>query len=85
MTLLFENCTVLCMTPGEPEPFRGCVGIDGRRIALVTRDRGEADAFRAAHPGLRCIDAAGKLLMPGLIDTHCHAGMTLQRCYADDL
>lgn len=73
------------MTPGEPEPFRGWVGIDGRRIALVTRDRGEADAFRAAHPGLRCIDAAGKLLMPGLIDTHCHAGMTLQRCYADDL
>ena len=22
--------------------------------------------------------------MPGLVDTHCHAGMTLQRSYADD-
>lgn len=42
-------------------------------------------AFRAAHPDAREIDCTGKLLMPGLVNTHCHAAMTLQRSYADDL
>ncbi len=31
------------------------------------------------------IDAAGALLMPGLVNTHCHAAMTLFRGLADDL
>ena len=31
------------------------------------------------------LDAAGKLLMPGLVNTHCHAAMTLFRGLADDL
>lgn len=31
------------------------------------------------------IDASGKLLMPGLINGHCHVPMTLLRNYADDM
>jgi 5-methylthioadenosine/S-adenosylhomocysteine deaminase len=31
------------------------------------------------------IDAAGKVLMPGLVNAHTHAAMTLLRSYADDL
>lgn len=73
------------MTSESEAPFTGWVGIEGRRIALVTADACAAEAFRAAHPDVRRIDAAGKLLMPGLINTHCHAGMTLQRSYADDV
>jgi 5-methylthioadenosine/S-adenosylhomocysteine deaminase len=33
----------------------------------------------------RVIDAAGNLLMPGLINCHCHGAMTLFRGLADDL
>ena len=33
----------------------------------------------------RVIDGRGKLLMPGLINTHCHVAMTLMRGYADDI
>lgn len=33
----------------------------------------------------RKIDAGGKLVMPGLVNTHCHAAMTLFRGLADDL
>ena len=33
----------------------------------------------------RVIDASGKLLMPGLINGHCHVPMTLLRNYADDM
>src|SRR5690554_2807080 len=33
----------------------------------------------------RIIDASGKMLLPGLVNTHTHAAMTLLRGYADDL
>jgi 5-methylthioadenosine/S-adenosylhomocysteine deaminase len=33
----------------------------------------------------RIIDAEGKIVLPGLINTHTHAAMTLLRGYADDL
>ena len=87
MAILFSNATVLPMTASgdEPRTFTGWVGTDGDRIALVTASEADAEAFRAAHPGLREIDCRGKLLMPGLVNTHCHAAMTLQRSYADDI
>ena len=72
-------------TEALPRTFTGWVGIDGNRLTLVSSSREEAEAFRAAHPDLREIDCRGKLVMPGLINTHCHAGMTLQRSYADDI
>lgn len=70
---------------GADAPFIGFVGIEDNRITLVTREATAAAAFCAAHFGLRVINATGKLLMPGLINTHCHAGMTLMRSYADDI
>ncbi len=33
----------------------------------------------------KTIDAQGKLVMPGLVNSHCHAAMTLFRGLADDL
>jgi 5-methylthioadenosine/S-adenosylhomocysteine deaminase len=39
----------------------------------------------AARAGDRRIDGAGKALVPGLINGHTHAAMTLFRGYADDL
>jgi|GEM_PF-37392 len=52
---------------------------------LRTMLGGMLDALRAAHPGLREFDCRGKLVMPGLVNTHCHAAMTLQRSLADDI
>ena len=87
MTLFFRNCKVLPMTAaaGEPNCFDGYVGVEGRRIALVTADAAAAEAWRAAHAGAREIDGRGGILMPGLVNTHCHMAMTLQRSYADDM
>ena len=87
MPILCSNATVLPMTAsgGEPRTFTGWVGTDGDRIALATASEADAAVFRAAHPGLREIDCRGKLVMPGLVNTHCHAAMTLQRSYADDI
>ncbi len=68
-----------------PRTFTGWVGVTNRRITLVTESAADAEAFRAEHPDVREIDCRGRLLMPGLVNTHCHAAMTLQRSYADDI
>jgi 5-methylthioadenosine/S-adenosylhomocysteine deaminase len=52
---------------------------------MVTEDRREAGKFRTANPDAKVIDGRGKLLMPGLINTHTHAAMTLMRNFADDI
>ena len=85
MATLFSNATLLPMCGECARTFTGSVGVAGNRIALVTSDEGAVAQFRAAHPGLREIDCRGRLVMPGLVNTHCHAAMTLQRSYADDL
>ena len=87
MDILFTNATILPMTAAgdEPRTFTGAVGVAGNRIALVTASGSAAAAIRTCSPGVRVIDCTGRLLMPGLVNTHCHAAMTLQRSYADDI
>ncbi len=90
--LLIEGCVVV---PVAAEGyFTGSVGVEGNRIALVAddarrEDRLRVERFRAAADDgggpLRVIDGRGKLLMPGLINTHTHVAMTLMRNMADDL
>ncbi len=50
----------------------------------VVTDVGPMDAY---HPGQSrtTLDAHGQLAMPGLVNGHCHAAMTLFRGLADDL
>jgi 5-methylthioadenosine/S-adenosylhomocysteine deaminase len=58
------------------------VFIDGEgRIAAIGADAGKR--FRADAETR--IDGRGLLLMPGLVNTHTHAAMTLLRGYADDM
>jgi 5-methylthioadenosine/S-adenosylhomocysteine deaminase len=42
-------------------------------------------AARQRYPGTRELDLAGHILMPGLVNAHTHAAMTLLRGLADDL
>lgn len=86
-SLLFRQAVVIPMTAtdGAPQSFVGSVGVVDNRIRLVTADPEAEAAFLAAYPDCRCVDCRGKVLMPGLINTHCHAAMTLQRSYADDI
>ncbi|MER2025240.1 MAG: amidohydrolase, partial [Eubacteriales bacterium] len=51
--------------------------IEENRIAKITPS--------AEFEDCKVLDAAGKLVMPGLINAHTHAYMTIHRNYADDL
>ena len=87
MKLLLSNCTVIPMTAegDAPRHFTGSVGIAGNRISFASPDAEEAERFLAAYPDARRIDCRDKIVMPGLVNTHCHVSMTLQRSSADDI
>lgn len=46
---------------------------------------GAEDELRQAYAAKEIVDCGGKVLLPGLINAHTHAAMTLMRGLADDL
>jgi 5-methylthioadenosine/S-adenosylhomocysteine deaminase len=81
VSLVVTDGTVITVDARRRVIERGAVAIDGRDIAAVDT----ADAIAARFQGRETIDAAGAIVMPGLINTHTHAPMVLFRGLADDL
>lgn len=78
--LSITGCTALVGFDGDTAHFApgSTITIRGNRIERI----GDA----AGAPSAReVIDANGLVAMPGLINTHCHAAMTLLRGAAEDL
>jgi predicted amidohydrolase YtcJ len=67
---LFEGGTVLTMEPDQPRAE--AVAVRGRSIVYVG-DRREAQAW--VGPRTQRVDLKGRLLLPGLIDSHVHPFM----------
>lgn len=61
------------------QPFIGSVGIKGKRFVYVGETKITKDECQV------WIDASGKILMPGLVNAHCHGDMTVARGFGDDL
>ena len=79
MGIAIKNAlTVLTDADGTPGAQTVPVYIEGGVIAGIGA---EPKGFRAE----KTIDGAGKLLVPGLVNAHTHAYMTLFRNQADDL
>jgi 5-methylthioadenosine/S-adenosylhomocysteine deaminase len=55
-----------------------------RADVRVDRDDGRIDAVGTDLTGEERLDAAGGLVIPGLVNAHTHVAMTLLRGYADD-
>ena len=81
VSLVVANGTVITVDGNRRVIGRGAVAIDGRDIVAVDT----AEAIAAGFRGRETIDAAGAVVMPGLINTHTHAPMVLFRGLADDL
>jgi 5-methylthioadenosine/S-adenosylhomocysteine deaminase len=78
--LIIRGGTVLTIEDGRPIE-NGALAIIGDTIAFVGTAGDLAGRFSAAGE----IDAAGCVVMPGLINGHTHAAMSLFRGIADDL
>ncbi|RJR32651.1 MAG: amidohydrolase [Deltaproteobacteria bacterium] len=78
---LIHNALVLTLEPGAAPILDGFVAIKGSKIAAV----GSAAPPASLPPARRLLDAQGSLVLPGLVNTHCHAAMVWFRGLADDL
>jgi len=64
---LFTNASIYTADPANPRAE--AVAVRGNRIVFVGRT---ADAIDLRGPGTEVIDAGGRTLLPGLIDSHFH-------------
>ena len=78
--LLIIGGTVVTMDKDRRMIENAAIGITGGKIEFVG-ERKAAAGVRAK----RTINAAGKVIIPGLINTHTHVPMTLFRGISDDL
>lgn len=77
MRLLIRNANIIpCTEPGKVIPG-GCMVVENEKIAYI-------GPYQYHGTFDRVIEANGKILMPGLINTHTHVAMTGMRGYADD-
>ncbi|ADG82901.1 amidohydrolase [Thermincola potens] len=81
MKKIIKNVDVLPMTEEGLVLRDAVVVIEGHTIKYV----GAAEGLEAGWAAAEEIDGAGMLLLPGFINAHTHAAMTLLRSYADDL
>ncbi len=70
MSILIKGATL-------PEGKQSDILLEGNKISKI--------APSLAEPADEKIDAKGKLLLPGFINTHAHSAMSLLRGFADDM
>lgn len=77
-SMLIRDGIFLTMDPAQPV-VEGCMTVENGRITFIGQNVPEDKTFAEV------IDGKNRLFMPGLINTHNHAAMSLLRGYADDL
>jgi cytosine/adenosine deaminase-related metal-dependent hydrolase len=79
--MLFTNATIITMNANRDIITDGAIAINGNRIVAV----GKAKDLLAQYAEDEVVDVHGKLIIPGLIDTHVHVAQALIRGCADDM
>jgi len=80
--ILIKDCTILPLAPDMPEMIQqGYVAIKDGKISAL----GPMGKLSGPYEAAEIIVGRGRLVMPGLVNCHTHAPMTLFRGLADDL
>ncbi len=78
MKIQIKNAQIITMDEGRVIK-NGCIRIHQETIAYVGTETAPEEEFD------RAIDARGAIVLPGLVNAHTHAAMTLFRGFADDM
>ena len=78
--LLVSGGTILTLDAAGTDIADGAVAVSAGRIVAV----GPRRTLERRYRGRRSIDAAGRLVLPGLVNAHTHVAMTLLRGLKDD-
>lgn len=79
MTILLTNAWLLTLDPALTEHNPGWLQIDGTTITAL--GSGTPPAIEHAE----IVDCGGDIVMPGMVNTHCHMGMAVFRGLAEDV
>ena len=77
--ILLQKAQIITMV--DETVFQGDILISGQRIEAI----GEIDPQLLDGVEVQVIDCEKTVAMPGLVNTHTHAAMTLLRSYADEM
>lgn len=81
---LYTNATIITVDDEKTIWLNGAILVDGNRIGAI----GKTDTL-LVHPLLqpdsKIIDCQGKIIIPGLINTHAHLGQSILRGLAEDV
>lgn len=81
---LYQHATIITVNKNRDIILDGAILVTGSRIALIDKTY-----TVIAHPDFpkdaRIVDVTGKIVIPGLINTHCHTVQSLLRGLAEDL
>lgn len=95
--LVIRGCAAITMDRERPFLAEAEIGVADRSILYVRPAGGAGSSYaetgrgtsgfaqKPGQEGARVLDGRGKLCLPGLVNAHCHAAMTLLRGYADDM
>lgn len=81
MDILLKNIGIITGDMNNPHIEEGFVGIQDGIIDFVSSVGDSMPELKAR----KVIDGKNRLVMPGLINTHTHCGMTIMRNFANDL
>lgn len=79
MTTLITNATLIPCTPDMPVIEKGWVHVEGETIAAT------GSGTPPSIEGTETINAGGDIVMPGMVNPHCHMAMTLFRGLGEDV
>jgi len=80
MEVIIDGGTIVTISP-KGIIRDGAIIIENGRITNI----GKSHELKQKYPRYEKIDAKGKVVIPGLVNTHQHAAMSLLRGYADDI
>lgn len=81
MKILIKGATIITMESPEAIIPNGIIAVAGPRIVHVGQENALPGDFRPE----KIIDATNMAALPGFVNCHTHAAMTLFRGFADDL
>lgn len=81
MTTILADGWLITMNARREVLERGSVAVAGERIVGV----GTLAQLAKAHPDAETVDCAGRIVMPGMVNTHTHLFQTLLKGLGDDM
>ncbi|KAK4992819.1 hypothetical protein LTR66_006181 [Elasticomyces elasticus] len=79
--MLYVHATIITVNSSRDIISDGAIFVQDSRIAAI----GKSEALLKEHSHENVVDLEGRIIIPGLVNTHMHTAQTMLRGAADDL